>query len=618
MADPITTTRSSSCAPRQDLPPAGSDDEGSAAGPILTESEFRGAAILCVAATVVSLVLVLLYADDYIELADQSLYLLMVDDPRASIRSASGFHVLLAPLWSLVGESVIGFRLLRAFLDIGVDLLLGFSLIRFLRGRSNGDQFASTAAALAVVFSVVLSGFAVWIYAVNGFGYDQLGGMIFTLVVAVMLWIVGGESRPSRDALLAAVAGSLFSLALIVRWTAAICSMLLFVWVLLEHLGWRRTRSLLGAGALGAIGALVLVHVAVLDIGVVFRGILSGTVDVGRDTHSLPVLISRYTLWLKNGVFGGIGLIMATGLSLLLFKKLKRTPVILFVTLVAASQVVTMIQAVYQQEQLIEANTVGTYLALACGIVVAVVLRNNWSKGGLDRLGGLAIPLTLVALPVLLAAGSFLPLLVTALPLSTLWVAGLWANLPNLPGWRGRDIALVGVGVMLAVMPWLVWQNLGDPARTRFDDDRVEVASGRFEGLWVDPTTQQLLHDLEALRLEVAPEPTVISFWVRPVVPFALDGTGIGFPWYSRLNAPFAAAETISGACLEDGDIPTGDVILVTEEDDPANFGPIREALIDCGIDFPDGFEFVTTMVAPDGPHPENVEVSVYLREASR
>ena len=100
-------------------------------------------------------------------------------------------------------------------------------------------------------------------------------------------------------------------------------------------------------------------------------------------------------------------------------------------------------------------------------------------------------------------------------------------------------------------------------------------------------------------------------------MPFALEGTGLGFPWYSLVNGPEAAAETISGACLEDGDTPTGDVVLVTESDDPASWGPIRQGLIDCGINFPEGFELVTTMVAPEPLSEDNIELSVYVREAA-
>lgn len=618
MADSIASSRSSSSAVREDLPTAEPVDGTTSKTRMMSESDFTGAAILCVVATAISTALVLSYADDYIELADQSLYLLMTDDPRASIRSASGFHVLLAPLWSLTGESVIGFRILRAVLDIGVDLLLGVSLLRYLRSREYGDVFASVSAGLAVVFSVTLSGFAVWIYAVNGFGYDQVGGIVLTGLVAAVLWLVGGQAHASKDSMLAAVAGALFALALIVRWTAALASSLLFVWVLVEHCGWRRTRSLLGASAVGAVGSLALIHLAVLDVGVVFRGIRDGTSDMGRGAYSLPVLISRYTLWLRNGAFGGLGLIIAMGMSLLLFKKLKRTPVVLLLILGAASQVVIIVQVLYRQAQLIEANTWGTYLALVGGVAVVMLLWRNWDQEGLERIRGLAVPVTLMSLPVLLAAGSFLPLLVTALPLATLWLAGLWVALPSLANWGGQNVALLAVGVMLAVLPWLLYQNLANPARTRFAEEPVLVAEGRFEGLWVDETTQQFLHDLEALRLQVGPDPTVLSFWTRPVVPFALDGTALGFPWYSRENGPNAAAHTISGACLDDGDTPTGDVVVVTQEADPVNFGPIRGALLDCGIDFPDDFEFITTMVAPDASNPEDIQVSVYLREAER
>ena len=618
MPESIAAKPSPTSAARQESPPEDSVRTRPTKTTLLTEVEFSGAARLFVFSALVSTVLVLAYADDYIELADQSLYLLMIDDPRAAIRSASGFHVVLSPLWSLSGESVISFRVLRAVLDIGVDVLLGLSLVRYLRWRNNDGVFGSKAAACAVVSSVVLSGFAVWIYAVNGFGYDQIGGVIFTLMVTALLWIVGGESQPSRDAIAGAFAGALFSLAFVVRWTAALASIFFLVWVLVEHCGWRRSRSLIGAAAVGAIGSLVLIHVAILDIGVVFGGLRSGTSDIGRGAYSPSSLLSRYILWLQYGLYGGAGLVAATAAGLLFFKKAKRTLGVVALTLVASALVVLLIQDVYAQSQLVEANAWGTYLGFTTGIAVLLFLKSHWGRGGLQRLNGLAIPVTFLALPVLLAAGSFLPLLATALPLATLWVASLWVTLPNLPVSRVRSVLLVGAGVMLSVLPWLLFQNLDDPARTADTETRVAVTSGRFEGLWVDEITQQFLHDLETLRLDVGPDPTVMSFWTRPVVPFALEGSGLGFPWYSRANGPFAAAETISGACLDDGDTPTGDVVLVTEENDPEAFGPIHQALLDCGIDFPDDFELVTTVVAPDPPNPENIELSVYVREAGR
>ncbi len=119
--------------------PAG--DSKNSAG--FSASDLRAVACVATLAAVATTILVFGRAPYYIEPADQSLYLLMIDDPRAAIRSASGFHVLLAPLFTLVGDSVVGFRMLRTVLDIGVDVGLGVSLVRYLRWRSQSGLFTS-------------------------------------------------------------------------------------------------------------------------------------------------------------------------------------------------------------------------------------------------------------------------------------------------------------------------------------------------------------------------------------------------------------------------------------------------------------------------------------------
>lgn len=579
----------------------------------LRQSDFELVAVVSVAFTVIAAYLVFSRSNYYIELADQSLYLLMTDNPRASIRSASGYHVILSPLFSLVGESVVNFRRLRAVIDIGVDIGLGLCLVRYLRSRGYAGLFDTTPAAVTVVSSITLAGFAAWIYAVNGFGYDQLGAMIFTLIVATVLWLISGQNAASTDAVVAAVGGGLFALALIVRWTAAFASLILCIWVLVEHLGMRKTATLLGAGAVGAVGAISVVHVAILDIGVVFGGIVSGTVDVSRESHSLGVLISEYTEWFVRGLAAGVGVVVGAVVGLVLLKVRHRFERSLLAALIVTGLIMFAVQTAYGLPHFLEAIVVGTFLGLTCAALVLSQLNENRRSDTPGWVGsGLALPATLAALPVLLAAGSLLPIFLTSLPLATLWVACMWVAVPNVRGERLRSVAIVICGVALSAMPVLVWQSLHSPARTPFAEQPVRVERGRYEGIYTDDVTQQLLHDLEDLRVQLDPNPTVLSFWVRPAVPFALGGTGLGFPWYTIVNAPNAGAQTISGACVEDGDTPTGDVVFVTEETNPAEFGPMRAALIDCGIDFPDGFELIDTMMAPD-----DVELFVYLREAT-
>ena len=575
----------------------------------LTTSDFRLTAAVSIVFTAIAGFLVFSNANRYIELADQSFYLLMIDEPSAAIRSPSGYHILLSPLWAAVGESVIGFRILRAFLDIGVDVVFGLSFLRYMRSR-RGEFFGARPVALTVVFSIVLAGFSAWIYAVNGFGYDQLGAMIFTLLIAVTLWIVGGDATESRLAILAAVGGALFSLALIVRWTAAIAVLFLLVWVLVEHLGFRRAGSLFGSGLVGFIGGLVFVHTLILDIRLVANGIVSGTVDVRRDNYAVGSLFSGYLEWFARGLTSGVGLLIAVVVCLVLLQQRDRFRAALAVALVASGLVIATVHTVFGFVQSDEANLVGTYLATTSVALVLLRLRTHRKRGGTGLAPNLAVPATLTAIPVLAAAGTFLPLFLTALPLAAFWVAALWILLLDQPDGRLRTWAMASAVVMLSLLPWLLHQSFEAPARTTATDSPVLVERGRFEGLLVDDVTQQLLHDLEDLRVQVDPNPTVLSFWTRAAVPFALDGTSIGFPWHNIRTSPNATAATISGACLEDGDVPSGQVVFITEETNPANFGPVQGALLDCGIDFPNDFQLIDTMTAPGA-----VELFVYVRE---
>lgn len=576
----------------------------------LTTPDFRLTAAVSMVFTAIAGFVVFSNANRYIELADQSFYLLMIDEPSAAIRSPSGYHILLSPLWAAVGESVIGFRILRAILDIGVDFAFAISFLRYMRFRRSGDFFASTPVGLTVVFSIVLAGFSAWIYAVNGFGYDQLGAMVFTLLVAVTLWIVGGDAPESRHALLAAAGGTLFSFALIVRWTAAIAILLLLIWVLVEHLGLRQAASLSGSGLVGCAVGLTLVHSFILDVRLVADGIVSGTVDVRRDNYSFGSLFSGYLEWFVRGLVSGVGLLIAVVVCLILLQQRDRFRGALAVALVGSGVVMATVHSAFGFLQSDEANLVGTYLATTCVVLFLYRVRTYTREGGRGVATGLAVPATLIAAPVLAAAGTFLPLLLTALPLAAFWVSALWILLTDQHDGPLRTWALVSAVVMLSLLPWSLHQSFEAPARTPSTESPVLVDRGRFEGLLVDDITQELLHDLEDLRVNLDPNPVVISFWTRAAVPFALEGTTIGFPWHNIHTSPNATAATISGACLEDGDVPTGQVVFVTEETDPANFGPVRGALLDCGIDFPNDFEIVDTMTAPGG-----VELFVYVRE---
>lgn len=560
-------------------------------------------------------VFVVMASDRGIDLTDQALYLAMVDEPVASIRSASAYQVLVRPLYRLVDESIVHLRLLRAALDIGADVVLGMALVRFSRQRYPGSSIDGTMQAAATVALVVCGGFTMWVWAPNGFGYNELGSILLTLLTSLLLLIVADpDSAVVRLRTYAFAFGVLFAGLMITRWTASIGFGCCAGAALIAHHARRNALALLGAAAAGSTVGLLLVHVFVLDLRVIVRGIAAGTTDVAQGAHAGDKIFGTYLFSLDIGL-RAIGPFLVTIAAIAAADQYRRAGRLQHSVALAVMPTMFVLGLLFERafinSRLGGLNRWGTALGLMCVMLLVTRFGSTLAKSGFRVAASEAtLAGTLVATPIIAALGSDNPIFVNAVLVSPVWIAAalLLIRQLSMQSAIGR-FAGIGLLLLVATVPIFAYEGLLVSPNRIYGEQNIAVTEGRFEGLHVDEQTHQLFGDLESLRQQLDPKPTVLSFWFRPAVLYGLDGQGIGFPWYTNFDLA-ASAATIEGACLEDGATPTGQVVIVTEETNPNNFGPVQDALRSCGIDFPNGFEERQTLITP-----RDIELTVYVRD---
>ncbi len=545
------------------------------------------------------------------DIADQALYLAMADRPEASIRFGSAYHVVLHPLFVLLGESVIAMRVLRLMLDTGVDVLFGASLVAYLRTRFPASIASTGWAAVAVIIGSTIVGFSSFIMATNGFGYDELGSIVLTLLGALLLRV--GLRRESwvDMVLLGAAFGALVAVLVLTRWTAALATAPAFLVTVALHQRLRHTLVCIGASLVGALGVLVSIHLWVLDIGTVAGGIAGGMRDGRQGVYSTSELVNRYVDSLRFGLLDGLVFVALLGVvvfALRLRHAGRITNLLVAVIFFAALFGELAIDKGRDDTRFMMLNSWGAVLGMGAALLwFGQAWHIRSSEETRSSLADAALTATLLIMPIVAAVGSFNPLFLTAAILSPLWVGAAIIVLHHLPS--APIVRLTGgaaLALLIGAVPPLAAEGMLFPNRVWGQQDTL-VEQGRFAGLYVDDLSHQFFTDLEAVRQQLEPDPTVISLWQRPAVLYALDGHGIGFPWYSDETIE-AGAATLTGACQEEGDVPTGQVVIVTEELDQSGLGIFDGALRSCGISFPEDFELLTELVASD-----NVEVSVYV-----
>jgi hypothetical protein len=192
--------------------------------------------------------------------SDEAWVLSLVDSRRVTYAEPWAYHYVLHPIWNLIGEQVIAFRLLRVFGYIASATFLAYAGEKFLHYISPTFP-VKTYRAFLVLFAILGSTWA-WIWAPQTLGYNEVSGFLgVTLAGLVLLFIATNESW-QKTRLLVSIG---FILALIApfKYPSTIAlSFLVFVLVLsLLSLKGRRLKSLLQVflGGIIAVTTLLII-----------------------------------------------------------------------------------------------------------------------------------------------------------------------------------------------------------------------------------------------------------------------------------------------------------------------------------------------------------------------
>lgn len=580
--------------------------------PAITGWVERALAATALLAVVASAWLVLVASGRGIDVTDQSLYLLMVDNPLASIRSASGFHHILSPAFELVGESIVNWRRFRAVLDIGVDIVLALSVIRFIKFHRPESAIVTSPLRRALVGTgIVTFGFMTWSGAPNGFGYNELGGILNTLLMASLLNLLVEKNSSAKSHLLSGFSGALMALLVVTRWTAGpIALAVLIVFALHRH----RKQAVIAAlsGSIGFAVMAAAVHLFIIDLGTLIQGTVDGTTDVSQGVHGRSRIISEYITSALNAVATmGFFLIPAVlAYAPVHLSKQGQLPgravPVLSITLSGASLVAFHL-AFSGDSKVTLINGWAGAVVLLLVVLLVTCARAVWNeRGRTEALQAVAVPALFLGVSFWLQVGTNNQILWSAVHSAALWAAAIAILLHVAPPLRVAPFAIGAIGIAGAMIPVFLFTSLTVEPYRITGDQNIAVEQGPFSGLQVDERTHRFLTDLNGLRDELGPEPTVLSFWTRPAVNYALGGQGIGFPWYAP-DAPNTAASSIEGACVDDGFVPPGEVVVVTSSD-LSQFDNIERAMQACGINFPTGFQLTSSLVAPSG-----IDLDVYV-----
>jgi hypothetical protein len=186
--------------------------------------------------------------------SDEAWVMSLVDSRRVTYAEPWAYHYVLHPLWNLVGENVITFRLLRVFGYVASAIFLAYAGEKFLRFISS-DFPVKTHRAFLTLFAILGASWA-WIWAPQTLGYNEVSGFLGVTVAALVLLLVTTNQSAKSKKYLFAIG---FILALIAPFkypsTFALSALVFFLIIGLTSLKGQRLKSLLQV-FLGGISTL--------------------------------------------------------------------------------------------------------------------------------------------------------------------------------------------------------------------------------------------------------------------------------------------------------------------------------------------------------------------------
>ncbi|WP_109472591.1 hypothetical protein [Ornithinimicrobium cavernae] len=548
--------------------------------------------VLCGAATLVGLGLVLVSLNRGFDWTDEAFVYTMIASDRLAVGEAWGFQHLLHPLFAAVGERVLVFRVLR---------LVGYLALSGALTWTAGRVLARLGRPLArrewwLVLLVAQAGtLLAWSYPPRYLGYNELSSWLGQLLCAALaLGLLPPAVDPARRAVLPwLVAGLLLPPLVVAKFTTGVAWVpLLLPAVAVPVPGVpRRLRGLaaLGGAAL-ALVLLVATGVPVLDTVRQATGLLFDVRAQEVTDHSVPVVLRTYleaTLQTAWVLVVPLALLAVLALRAVRSTDGRRGVVVLTWLLPVAAVLALLWPARASWE------TLGSLSAfLGAGGLLVLVLAHRRRPGTPIRLV-LVVGLVL-ATPLTAAAGTNNGIWGQTLFAATVWAVLLGAALCLLsraaaPAVRGAPVLLGGL-VLALTASHVAGDVLVHPYRTTpYLSQGAPTSVPQLSGIRMMPEQSEEADWLAAVAREQRAAGVPAVAIASPGHLFLFNQSGWASPWRDA-----SWATSVVEACRTQ---PPDDLFVI----DPGDTVPgasedrdrLRTALRACDLRFPDDFRSV-------------------------
>ena len=589
--------------------------------------------VLAVAVVTVAMLRVIAASGRGFDSSDEGLYLALIQAPRSYLRSVTGFHYLVHPLWVLVGKDVGRLRVVKALFLVAVHGWFARSLLAWMHDRAilRGQPGPSRLFGIVAGGSIIVAGFGAYTWAPQSFSYNDVASFLTIAIVSVTLDIVrktwsSGAIRASGAAL-----GVFGFCLLIAKWSSGLAIGGVTAVVVLPTIwAYKRTIEFLVSIVVGALAGAICFQLFVANLASVIRGTLGANRDVvvgGRSFSSLfrmyrdtanvtfgftlkwmgwlaffPVvcfLIER--TWRKRAAHPG-SITPADGLA--------AATVVIFVVVVVHNRLT--LGSDYHVENV--ARLGASWLVLIGVFLVTALLATSVDRltrdgaAGHDRPSwGEHSPFLLFALaPVLTAVGTGNPIMFNTIFVIATWVA-LFVVVVDAGPPGQRATRTIGTGVLVALSVVVLSQARDGLERapyrllTPLSQQSVRLGgTGPLRALRFDIASATYWRTMEtSLRSAgVADGGTVIPYYENSGTLVLVNALGPGTGWigggWSAADLP-SAAKNVTEYCR----VARPQRLAIVLRSSVALPPPLSEALAGCGVKYPSEFTTVASVFNP-------------------
>ena len=190
--------------------------------------------------------------------SDEAWVFSLIDSRRDTYAEPWAYHYILHPIWTLLGEKVLLFRILRLIGYVAAAIFLASAGERF--AKAFVPEFPVTKYRFLLFTSAISGAGWAWIYSPQTLAYNEMSGIVGVIVVALMMRLAA-ETNSSITFKTLILVG--FALVFIMPFkypsTFALTLLVVVTVLLLNSLVGRRGKALASIGAGAALGFVFLV-----------------------------------------------------------------------------------------------------------------------------------------------------------------------------------------------------------------------------------------------------------------------------------------------------------------------------------------------------------------------